>query len=303
MSATPINTALLSAFVTVADKRSFSKAADTLGVTKSTVSRAIARLERDLGAELIHRTTHKIALSTAGTALYERTAPLLAALGAAVGDMPERAEQPSGELRMTAPYDFGVLVLPEMLFQFALRYPEIRFDVRLTNTKIDLVAEGFDLAIRVSPTNLADSSLSVRRLSGGEMRVYASPSYVARRGEPRSFGEAGHDWVVFSAPSPMRAPRNFCPRFRSDDCFVARELIKYGAGVGALPTHVAMRDLSAGTLVEVAPSVRLRGTGAGGYFMLYPSSGQVPRKVSAFRDFAIQHLKFHPLDSGSGRVR
>src|SRR5215831_2147300 len=101
MPATPPDYDLLAALVAVAEEASFSKAARRLGVTKGTVSRAIARLEDSVGAELVHRNTHKVALSTAGTALYERTAPHLSALDRAVGTLPERSEQPSGELRIT----------------------------------------------------------------------------------------------------------------------------------------------------------------------------------------------------------
>src|SRR5882672_9474023 len=125
MTATAIDYDLLAAFVAVAEETSFSKAARRLGITKGTVSRSIARLEDLLGAELVHRNTHKVALSTAGTALYERTAPHLAALDRAVGTMPERSERPSGELRITAPHDFAAILLPELVAQFLVRYPEV----------------------------------------------------------------------------------------------------------------------------------------------------------------------------------
>ena len=118
MATTPLDFGLLAMFAAVAEETSFSKAARRLGITKGTVSRGIARLEDDVGAELIHRTTHKVSLSTAGTALYERTAPHLSALERAFGELPERAEQPSGELRMTAPHDFAAMVLPELISQF-----------------------------------------------------------------------------------------------------------------------------------------------------------------------------------------
>src|SRR5690348_7586639 len=128
MNATQLNLDLLATFVTVASAESFSKAAKQLGVSKGTVSRAVARLERELGAELLHRTTHEVALSTAGTALYERVAPHVAALGSALGELPERAEQPSGVLRLTAAPDIAAMILPELIASFTLRYPDVRFD-------------------------------------------------------------------------------------------------------------------------------------------------------------------------------
>src|SRR5688500_3143734 len=107
MNETQLDLNLLNIFVTVVQQSSFTKAARKLGVGKATVSRSIARLEEIVGAELVHRTTHKVALATAGTELYDRTAAHLSALDAAVRGLPEAAEQPSGELRITAPHDFG----------------------------------------------------------------------------------------------------------------------------------------------------------------------------------------------------
>jgi DNA-binding transcriptional LysR family regulator len=293
MGKTPIDYDLLAIFIAVADETSFSKAARKLGIGKGTVSRAIAELEGVVGAELLHRTTHQVALSTAGTALYERTAPHLAALDLAMEKLPERAEQPSGELRMTAPQDLGVLLLPELLTQFALRYPEISVDVRLTNRRVDLVGEGFDLAIRASADKLADSSLTARRLGASELRYYAAPSYVARRGEPQKVGDARHDWVMFRTQMPKNTGAK--PRFISDDFLLVRELLQQGAGVGALPVFVADASVSNGSLVQVLAGQRSRS--AGGFFLVYPSSGQVPRKVTAFRDFLLERLCARPIET------
>jgi DNA-binding transcriptional LysR family regulator len=307
MATTPsVDLELLATFVAVADETSFSKAARRLGVGKGTVSRAIARLETLLDAELLHRTTHRVALSTAGAALYERAAPHLAALRQAVGKLPERDEAPSGELRLTAPHDFGVMVLPEVLAAFGLRYPEIRFDVHLTNAVVDLVAGGFDLAIRVATDKPKDSTLTSRKLGLAVMGHYASPAYLARRGEPRALGEAGHDWVAFSpfvskAIKAAKAARHRDaqperPRFQTDELFLIRDLVRAGAGVGSLPTFLAAPFVATGELRPVLAGAR--GPRGGGPFvvsMLYPSSWQVPRKVRAFGDFLVERLKRAPL--------
>src|SRR6516162_9126880 len=124
---------LLTSFIAVAETSSFSAAAERLGTSKATVSRAIARLEEGVGAELVHRTTRRVALSTAGIALYERAAPHLAQLRSAVCSLPELEEAPSGELRITAPIDIGATLLPEVVARFTLRYPAVRVDARLTN--------------------------------------------------------------------------------------------------------------------------------------------------------------------------
>jgi DNA-binding transcriptional LysR family regulator len=284
---------LLAAFVAVAEEASFSKAAKRLGITKGTVSRAVARLEDTVGAELVHRNTHKVALSTAGTALYERTAPHLAALESAVGTLPERSEQPSGELRITAPHDFSAIVLPELVAQFLVRFPDVRVDMRVTNARVDLIAERFDLAIRASAGKLADSRLTARKVSVGAAAFYAAPSYLARRGEPRAFGEPKHEWVVMPAMLAfLRPPKDFRPRVLVDDILTLRNLVREGAGVGFLPRFVTEAYVAEGRLQETLSSHAI---GNVSLMIVYPSSGQVPRKVVAFRDFLVERLKARPL--------
>jgi DNA-binding transcriptional LysR family regulator len=294
MGKTPIDYQLLAAFVAVAEESSFSKAARKLGIGKGTVSRSIARLEAILGAELLHRTTHAVALSTAGAALYERTAHHLAALDQAVLKLPERAEQPSGQLRITAPHDFSVIVLPEVLSQFSRRYPDIRFDVRLTNARVDLVAEGFDLAIRAAPARMKDSSLTARRLGGASIAAYAAPSYLARRGRPRQLGDAAHDWIMHPGMLTVwKPPRGTAWRFLCDDILLKRDLLRDGVGVGVLPRFVGEPYVRDG-LLEPVP-MREWHPAKAFFFLLYPSSGQVPRKVTALGDFLLDRLNKAPL--------
>jgi len=280
---------LLLPFVAVAEAASFSVAADRLGVSKGTVSRKIARLERRVGAELLHRTTRRVALSTAGAALYERAAPHLSALQRAVGSLPEREEQPSGELRITAPTDFGVVMLPDIVARFTMRYPGVRVDVHLGQRAVDLVAEGFDLAIRGAGGRLRDSSLAMRRLSPVEFLAYSSPFYVARRGAPKQIGEDGHDWIGFRpALRQLGFPAGLRPRIAGDDFFFVREAIRAGGGIGVLPTYVAEPLAKIGELVRVLSGFRVQ---TSGLVLLYPSSGTLARKVVAFRDLLVETLK------------
>jgi DNA-binding transcriptional LysR family regulator len=294
MEETPFDYQLLAIFTAVADQNSFSKAARKLGIAKGTVSRAIARLEDVVGAELLHRTTHSVALSTAGIALYERTAHHLAALDQAVIKLPERAEEPAGDLRLTAPNDFGAIVLPEILAQFSFRYPQIAFDVRLSNDRVDLVAGGFDLAIRAAPARMKDSSLTIRRLGFARADFYAAPSYVARRGKPRLLGDPKHDWIMHAnLTSTWKLPAKTV-RFLCDDFLLIRNLVREGGGVGLLPRFVADAYVRDGSL-EMVPVGSAPPLGAP-FVLLYPSSGHVPRKVTAFRDFLVERLKTAPLD-------
>jgi DNA-binding transcriptional LysR family regulator len=293
MAETAFDYQLLAVFVAVAEQNSFSKAAHKLGIGKGTVSRAIARLERTVGAELLHRTTHQVALSTAGSALYERTAHHLAALDKAVLKLPERGEQPSGELRITAPSDFGAIVLPELIAEFARRFPGVTFDVRLSNARVDLVAEGFDLAIRAGAATMKDSSLTVRRLGAVGNEFYAAPSYIARRGKPRQLGDGAHDWILHPfALANWKLPRPSA-RYVCDDFFLVRELVRQGVGIGLLPPFVADAYVREGWIENLPLSKPW--AAAGHFVLLYPSSGQVPRKVLAFRDYLVERLKKAPL--------
>jgi len=282
---------LLATFVAVADEQSFTKAARKLGIGKGTVSRAIAQLEEQLGAELLHRTTHAVALSTAGVALYERVAPHVAALNQAVQKLPERAAVPSGELRMTAPQDIAQVILPDVLTQFARRYPEVRVDLRVTNRQVDLVAEGFDLAIRAA-TKMKDSTLTARRLGFEGLHFYAAPSYVARRGRPRRLGEPDHDWIAHPGVSAaLKLPTDPTTRFTCDDFLMIRALASAGAGIGMMPRFIGAPHVKEGLLEDLqlaAPGVRA------GLYLVWPSSGQVPRKVVAFREFFVDWLNKTP---------
>lgn len=297
MDSTALDYSLLATFVSVADETSFSKAAKRLGVTKGTVSRAIQKLEGIVGAELLHRTTHAVALSTAGTALYERVSPHLRGLREALGTLPEREQEPAGVLRVTAPTDFGTIVLPSIVAQFGLRYPAVRFDLLVTNTVVDLVAERIDIAIRPRVGRQHDASLAVRTLGRGGVAFYASPSYLARRGTPKEIADPRHDWVVMPAMRRFLFPnvKNFEPRVNANDLLTARELLVEGLGIGALPPFATEAAVADGTLVRVPlPLPPLPSASLG---IVYAKSRTLPRKVVAFRDFLLEFAKTRRLDA------
>ncbi|MDX2093489.1 MAG: LysR family transcriptional regulator [Kofleriaceae bacterium] len=296
MPATPPNPFELDAlrvFVEVAERASFSKAAKKLGITKSTASRAIARLERHVGAELLHRDTHKVAMSTAGVALFERVAPHLAALAGAIRELPEHQDTPSGLLRVTCSVDVGMTLLPGLIARFRLRHPEVTFDLHISDQVVDLVGEGFDLAIRAAPRGLADSSLTVRKLGAAELGFFASPTYLARRGAPKEIGDPEHDWIAFRPAASAIMPKRAAAHVLADNFVFVRELAVADGGVAGMPTFVAEPEVSAGRLVSVLQGRTLRSSG--GFFLLYPSRGQTPRKLAAFCDFLIEYTKAKPF--------
>ncbi len=288
---------LLTVFEAVARTSSFSAAAKELGVPKSSVSRGVARLENELGVQLLFRTTRQVSLSATGTALYDRVTPLLRSVKAALGELPEREEAPSGTLRITAPVDLGVLFLAEVVTRYTARYPAVSVDVHLTGRVVDLVAEGFDVALRVA-AKLEDSSLVVRRAAPVLFHLFASPLYLARRGTPRTEADlAGQDWVAFrggpqnlrvTVPRQVAGPSGRPARIVCDDLLFVRDAVRAGAGVGLLPTFVAEADVAAGRLVRILPRFERP---AGSLHVVTPAAKHVPPKVTAFRDLVVELLR------------
>lgn len=278
---------LVSVLVAVGETASFSAAAQRLDVTTGTVSRSIARLEALVGTQLVHRTTRHVSLSTAGQALFERSASHVRGIEAALKNLPERKQEPAGTLCLTAPPDLGVTLLPDVISRFVALYPQVRVDVDLGNRKVDLVAEGFDLALRASTGQERDSSLVRRKVMVVDLRFYASPTYLARRGVPREPWAMDHDWIGFvNASKHMRPPAGFAPRVASNDMLFIREATRAGVGIGLLPNFIADSLVAAGTLTAILPRVRLA---SAGFVMLHPA-GPVPRKVTAFRDVLLAVL-------------
>jgi len=292
-------------FEAVARTGSFTTAARELGRPKSSISRGVARLEASLGVQLLFRTTRRVSLTAAGTALFDRLTPILASIRTALAAVPEREEQPSGTLRVTAPVDLGVLFLAEVVARYIARYPAVSVDLHLTGRVVDLVAEGFDVALRVS-SRLEDSTLVVRKVAALPMRIYGAPAYLARRGTPRTEADlADHEWVVFrSGPqklrvAPGRSPASFgaSGRIVCDDLLFVRDAARTGCGLALLPAFVAEPDVAAGALVRVLPRYE---RAAGVLHVVTPAARHVPRKVTAFRDLVLEHVKARDLAAARG---
>ncbi len=298
--ATKVDLDDLAVFVAVAETSSFSLAAGRLGVPKSSVSRAIARLEAATGVALVHRTTRHVALSTAGSALHERVAPQITSLRRSLSTLPELEEEPSGVLRLTASVDFGEAVLADVVARFVARYPAVEVDARLTNLMVDLVAEGVDLALRMSPRRLKDSSLTARKLCPLDMQLYASPTYLGRRTPPRTPRDLeGHDWVrmrnaqALSLEGPGgTATVEMRARVVGDDMSFVRSSVVAGAGIAVLPVFLADTQVAAGALVRVLPRWNVHSSDV---WLVSPAGRRQPRKVTAFVDFLLESMKGRAL--------
>ena len=288
----------LGVFVAVVETENFSVAASRLGLPKSSVSRAVARLEEAMGMPMRHRTTRRVTVSTAGKALYEKVRGEIASLRHSVGEVPELGEEPSGLLRITAVADASEF-LADLVAGFVSRYKAVAVDVRLTNEYVNIVAEGIDLALRFATKPLKDSSLMARKLGPSTMQLYASPSYVARHGTPRTPKQLDeHDWVVYrrAARFPLRSGGRTTVvesrgRVSCDDLEFLRSALVNGVGIGYLPPPLAQSELAAGRLVRVLPSWS---SPISDLWAIWPGGRQVPRKVSAFIDFTMEAMRARP---------
>jgi DNA-binding transcriptional LysR family regulator len=290
----------LAIFSAIARGPGISAAAVRLGLPKSSVSRALGRLEASLGVELIHRTTRRARLSTAGEALLERVGPLLSGLEAAVSLFPDRESTPAGLLRITCTVDFAATVVAELAARFVARYPQVSVQVHSNNALVDLIAGGYDFAFRFSTgRSMRSSALIARRLSSLQPQLVASPGYRARRGLPQSPRELeAHDFIqyvgaesiVLEAPGSLQ---RFAARgpLRCDDMFFALAAARAGAGIAFLPSFLAAQSIAAGELVLVLPRWRVQ---SGSIWLVYPAGRNLAAKVTAFRDFALAELARRP---------
>jgi DNA-binding transcriptional LysR family regulator len=290
----------LNVFVAIARGAGITDAAARLGLPKSSVSRALARLEASLGVELVHRTTRRSRLSTAGEELLDRVGPLLAGLESAIAKLPAREVSPAGLLRVTCTVDFGATVLAELVTRFVALYPEVQVEVQSENAVVDLIAGGFDAAIRFSPRRrMKDSSLMARSIGRIQPQLVASPRYLARKGTPRSPAELGeHEWITYAGAESfvLEAPgsvQRFAARghIRCNDMSFAHAAVRAGGGIALLPSFLAQKSIAAGELLAVMPRWQIQ---SGTIWLVHPAARNLPPKLVAFRDFIVRELTRNP---------
>lgn len=286
----------IAVFVRVVDEQGFTAAAQALGLTKSSVSRSVALLEEALGTRLLHRSTRSVKLTEAGTAFYEQASRGLAGVEDAAARIVDLRSAVCGTIRITAPVDVSVAVLEPVIARFLRRHPAVHFDVVLTGRVVDLVEEGFDLAVRAGP--LRDSALIARRLGHIESALHASPRYLDRAGLPGSIEDlARHQCILFRATRgrvtwTLRGPSGdetveVKGPISVDDLSFARRAVLEGVGVGLLPTFLCTREVERGRLVRVLPSHTAPGALLN---LVYPSAKYLPHRVAVFRDFLVARL-------------
>lgn len=287
----------MTAFVKVVQTGSFTRAAEALNTHKAHLSRMVSQLERELGVRLLERTTRSLSLTEAGREFLERSLGILAAVEDARQAMQQAQGEPRGTLRMTCGVEFGMLMVGRWINRYLQRYPEVRVDAEMTGRVVDLVHEGFDLAIRIG--DLPDSTLTARRLGSLAYGLYASPAYLARKAAPRDPGGlADHDLLVF-ASSGQRPQWHLTygdethrtqptPRFRSTNTFTIRDAAEAGLGIAALPRLIGEPLAGDGRLHPVLKDWALPDVPV---HAVFASARFLSPKVRAFVDEALEAMQ------------
>jgi DNA-binding transcriptional LysR family regulator len=282
----------ISEFVAVAEVGSFNGAAKRLGISTAQVSRQVSALETRLSTKLLYRTTRHVSVTEPGQVYYQHCRQVIDGIDEAERAITELQQVPRGRLRLTAPVTFGETTVAPAVNDFLLRYPELQVDMHLTNQKLDLVAEGYDLAIRLG--KLDNSSLKARRLASRTLYVCASPGYLSAHGEPHSLSELGQHNCLPGTLDYWRFQEQSRPRnikvTGSIRCNSGRALVDAalkGIGIVQLPDYYVLEHLEAGRLVSLLEHYREDGDGI---WALYPHTRYLSPKVRMLLDHFSEYL-------------
>lgn len=287
----------LRAFVKVAQTGSFTRAASALNTQKAHLSRVIGQLEGELGVRLLDRTTRSLSLTEVGRDFYERASGILASVEDAHRAVQRSQGEPRGTLRLTCGVEFGLIAVTGWINRYLTHYPQTRVDADFTNRAVDIVHEGFDLAIRVG--TLADSSLAARKLGELTYGLFASPGYLALHAAPRSPADLDrHDVLSFTGGSHratlslqrngQREDMEPSPRLKANNVFAVRDAAIAGLGVAQLPLIVATPALREGGLQPLLadwslPTVPVHA--------VFASARYLTPKVRSFIDLAVDAMQ------------
>lgn len=283
-------------FNRVARLESFSAAARDLGMSKTAVSRHVSDLENTLGVRLLNRTTRRMSLTEAGHAYVARSSAILTEIEELRNAVQNLHREPAGLLRVTAAVTFGHCSLAPAIAEFLAKYPQINVQLDLTNRFVDIVEEGFDLAIRVG--NPQDSSLISRSLVPVKRYACASPAYIERWGEPAKPSDLGsHACVIFLtqgtetkwrfADSRGEHSVTVRGRMRVNSMQAAAQAVRDGVGIGMLPDYAVRHQLASGELRRVLHGYEIEG---GRIYALYPHRHHLSAKVRVFIDYLLAAL-------------
>ncbi|HEX8379036.1 MAG TPA: LysR family transcriptional regulator [Allosphingosinicella sp.] len=275
------------AFVRVVETGAFSRAGERMGMSKSILSRRVARLEEQLGARLLTRTAQGAQPTEVGQAYFERASNILADLEAAEEVVAEAVTQVAGPIRLSAPLSFGVQHLAPALAEFAGAHPRVELDISFDDRAVDLAAGGFDVAVRIG--SLKDSALIARRIAPVRKVATASPAYLAARGRPEHPRElADHDILLYANEQwRFRVAGRWeyargRPRLRADNGEMLRAAAEAGLGICILPSFIAAPGFEGGTLEPVLRDYPME---EAGLYAVMPPGRATTARVRALVDF------------------
>ena len=280
------------AFIRVVEAGSISGAADRLGVAKSAVSRRLKELEEHLGVELFHLTTRRMNLTDTGRAFYHQSVRILEDVLEAELATSQAHGTLKGSLKIALPSTFGIMHMGPAINEFLQAHPQIEFDLDFNDREVDLMQEGFDLAIRIA--NLPDSSLIARRLAPINTVICASPSYLEHRGAPKTPNELiEHQCLVYSLlrdfeywhltdSSGKEIRTKIHPYLKASTGEFLKDAAVEGQGIILVPSFIAYKEIERGTLVPVLKDYRPPQINA---YAIYPQTRHLSQRVRAFVDF------------------
>jgi DNA-binding transcriptional LysR family regulator len=287
----------IAVFVHVVDAGSFTAAAEKLELSKPVVSKYVTRLENKLGARLLNRTTRRLSLTEVGRVFYERSQQGLREIEEAEAEVTHLQSMPRGVLKLNSPMSFGILHVAPALQDFLSSYPELSVDISLDDRRVDLVEEGFDLAIRIG--ELPDSSMVARRLGPCRHVVCGAPDYFKQHGVPTTpedlrehnaitykYQDSPREWHFISPTgAAMHVPVS--GSIQMNNSLGLREALLRGAGVTLTPSFVVGKDITEGRLQAVLTNYKAREVSI---YAVYPERRHLSPKVRAFVDFMDQRI-------------
>jgi DNA-binding transcriptional LysR family regulator len=288
-------------FIRVVETGSISGAADRLDVAKSAVSRRLKELEEHLGVELFHRTTRRMNLTDTGRAFYHQSVRILEDVLEAELATSQAHGTLKGSLKIALPSTFGLMHMGPAINEFLKEHPRIEFDLDFNDREVDLIQEGFDLAIRIA--NLPDSSLIARRLAPIQNVICASPSYIEEMGRPRTPDELkDHRCLVYSLlsdyeywhlmdSSGKETRTKIHPYLKASTGEYLKEAAVAGMGVILVPSFIAYKEIESGALVPILEEYKPPRIDA---YAIYPQTRHLSQRVRAFVDFLVKRFEGIP---------
>ena len=292
----------MSVFVRVVARHSFAAAAGELGLSRAAVSKHVVSLETALGARLLNRNTRRLSLTEVGSVVYQRYSRILEEIDEVEQSAGALQGNPRGMLRITAPVSFGIPHLAPAIVDYMAQYPDVSIDMVLNDRTVDLIEEGFDVAVRIG--RLVDSTLIARRIAPIRFALCAAPSYLRRHGEPRrpadlaqhnclefAYRQTGTEWH-FTAPDGAEETVRVSGRLKVNNPQVLHEAALNGDGIEFDPTFIVGPAIAAGRLVVLLPDYQPIETDLS---IVYPPGRQLSAKVRSFVDFLATRFAGEPV--------